>query len=114
MEFLRMAICLILVSISLNTDFVDGSVVPSKVDKRSAAPERLPEDYSDFDLKYDDYPLIVPRKRAALLVDRLMVALQKAIEDEEQSRELESALGRSKAYGIRPEDAVRSVRFDKF
>ncbi|GJQ76070.1 hypothetical protein Trydic_g6976, partial [Trypoxylus dichotomus] len=59
--------------------------------------------------------MIVPRKRAALLVDRLMVALQKAIEEEEQAnRELEAGIGKSKAYGIRPEDAVRSVRSPRY
>lgn len=54
--------------------------------------------------------MIVPRKRAALLVDRLMVALQKAIEEEEEARELEGAFGKSKAFPGGAEAAVRSVR----
>ncbi|KAB0794214.1 hypothetical protein PPYR_13834 [Photinus pyralis] len=54
--------------------------------RRSAAPERDSDDYPDYQLgvRYDEYPMIVPKKRAALLLDRLMVALQKAIEEEEE------------------------------
>ncbi|KAM3965198.1 uncharacterized protein ACR2FA_000589 [Aphomia sociella] len=36
---------------------------------------------------YDDIPVIVPQKRAALVLDRLLIALQKALhEDGEQQR----------------------------
>ncbi|XP_075237484.1 allatostatin double C [Lycorma delicatula] len=39
-------------------------------------------DYPDYNgVKYDEYPIVVP-KRAALLLDRIMVALQKAVDDE--------------------------------
>ncbi|XP_046740927.1 uncharacterized protein LOC124408210 [Diprion similis] len=39
-------------------------------------------DYPDYPAaKYDEYPVVVP-KRAALLLDRLMVALQKAVEEQ--------------------------------
>ncbi|XP_028171310.1 uncharacterized protein LOC114360724 isoform X1 [Ostrinia furnacalis] len=30
---------------------------------------------------YDDYPVVVPQKRAALVLDRLLIALQKALHD---------------------------------
>ncbi|KAL6427388.1 hypothetical protein ACFW04_008732 [Cataglyphis niger] len=38
-------------------------------------------DYPDYSAKYDDYPVIVP-KRAALLFDQLMVALQKVVDNQ--------------------------------
>ncbi|KAF6209711.1 hypothetical protein GE061_015460 [Apolygus lucorum] len=38
-------------------------------------------DLADSQITYDDYPVVVP-KRAALLLDRLMVALEKAVESE--------------------------------
>ncbi|KAL0883215.1 hypothetical protein ABMA27_016649 [Loxostege sticticalis] len=30
---------------------------------------------------YEDYPVVVPQKRAALVLDRLLIALQKALHD---------------------------------
>ncbi|KAK4873822.1 hypothetical protein RN001_013182 [Aquatica leii] len=66
-------------------------LVVNKIDafeivRRSTAPERESDDYPDYHMgvRYDEYPMIVPKKRAALLLDRLMVALQKAIEEEEE------------------------------
>ncbi|CAH1376886.1 hypothetical protein MTP99_018301 [Tenebrio molitor] len=61
------------------------------VDRRSAASERNSDDYPDYQLgvKYDEYPMIVPKKRTALLVDRLMVALQQAIEEEEAANRVD-------------------------
>ncbi|XP_043270544.1 uncharacterized protein AstCC [Venturia canescens] len=46
-------------------------------------PDNVPDnyDYYDYPEKYNDYPVVVT-KRAALLLDRLMVALQKAIDDQ--------------------------------
>ncbi|GAB0089921.1 uncharacterized protein DMENIID0001_045470 [Sergentomyia squamirostris] len=38
-------------------------------------------DFNDFRVNYDEYPMIVP-KRAALLLDRIMVALHHALENE--------------------------------
>nr|QQW38903.1 allatostatin CC (AST-CC) precursor [Lygus hesperus] len=38
-------------------------------------------DLANSQISYDDYPVVVP-KRAALLLDRLMVALEKAVESE--------------------------------
>ncbi|XP_056642628.1 uncharacterized protein LOC130898268 [Diorhabda carinulata] len=44
----------------------------------------LLEDYPDYQLgvRYDEYPLIVPKKRTAILMNRLMVALKEALENE--------------------------------
>nr|XP_050852933.1 uncharacterized protein LOC127065085 [Vespula vulgaris] len=47
-------------------------------------------DYPDYPAKYDEYPIVVP-KRAALLFDQLMIALQKVVD---QGR-AEKALTRS-------------------
>ncbi|XP_045476886.1 uncharacterized protein LOC123682357 [Harmonia axyridis] len=60
-------------------------VVGYVVDKRSSAPEKTSDDFMDYQLgvKYDEYPMIVPKKRTAMLVDRLMVALKEAIDEEE-------------------------------
>ncbi|XP_024939724.1 uncharacterized protein LOC107266579 [Cephus cinctus] len=50
--------------------------------KRSAAGNAPGSfDYPDYAVKYDEYPVVVP-KRAALLLDRLMVALQKAVDNQ--------------------------------
>ncbi|XP_078046498.1 uncharacterized protein LOC144474951 [Augochlora pura] len=38
-------------------------------------------DYPDYPTKFDEYPVVVP-KRAALLLDQLMVALQKAVDNQ--------------------------------
>lgn len=59
-------------------------------------------------VKYDEYPMIVPKKRAAMLIDRLMVALQKAIDEEEEERAREHQL-RTKNMMLKPEEAVRSM-----
>ncbi|XP_069683387.1 uncharacterized protein AstCC isoform X2 [Periplaneta americana] len=44
---------------------------------------------------YDEYPVVVP-KRTALLLDRIMVALQKAVEDEKGARAFPDQLADSK------------------
>ncbi|XP_047352888.1 uncharacterized protein LOC124950362 [Vespa velutina] len=38
-------------------------------------------DYPDYPAKYDEYPVVVP-KRAALLFDQLMIALQKVVDNQ--------------------------------
>ncbi|XP_044759479.1 uncharacterized protein LOC123317155 [Coccinella septempunctata] len=60
-------------------------VVGYVADKRSTATEKSTDDFMDYQLgvKYDEYPMIVPKKRTAMLVDRLMVALKEAIDEEE-------------------------------
>ncbi|XP_017776392.1 PREDICTED: uncharacterized protein LOC108562531 isoform X2 [Nicrophorus vespilloides] len=94
--------CLLLLGCFFLLPYEDVNAFP--FEKRSAAPERSTDDYPDYLLgvKYDEYPMIVPKKRAALLIDRLMVALQKAIEEEETSR--------SKGYSARSEDAMNLQR----
>lgn len=59
--------------------------------------------------------IIVPRKRAAILIDRLMVALKKAIEEEEAAAGTGQAGGsgsKTAKYSLTPEDAVRTVIID--
>nr|BAV78791.1 allatostatin CC [Plautia stali] len=38
-------------------------------------------DYKEMGVQYDEYPVVVP-KRAAMLLDRIMVALQKAVDED--------------------------------
>ncbi|KAK9883716.1 hypothetical protein WA026_001903 [Henosepilachna vigintioctopunctata] len=55
-------------------------------------------------------PMIVPKKRTAMLVDRLMVALKEAI-DEEEAQMANSIIdnpSRTKPYALSPED-VRTM-----
>ncbi|XP_059613746.1 uncharacterized protein LOC132259932 isoform X2 [Phlebotomus argentipes] len=49
---------------------------------RGISPDQNAEgsNYDNFHITYDEYPMIVP-KRAALLLDRLMVALHHAMEN---------------------------------
>ncbi|XP_030760543.1 uncharacterized protein LOC115885699 [Sitophilus oryzae] len=60
----------------------------STLEKKSAIPDRTNDDYEDypFSVRYDEYPMIVPKKRTALLVNTLMVALKDALEKEERER----------------------------
>ncbi|XP_018570793.1 uncharacterized protein LOC108910605 [Anoplophora glabripennis] len=75
------------------------------------------DDYPDYQLgvKYDEYPMIVPKKRTALLVNRLMVALKEAMQDEERQEALKNNdnLDRlsprsNKNYALSP-DEIRSM-----
>lgn len=56
MALIWLGICLIA---AVSTNGIADATNPTTIDKRSAAPERLPEDYPDnlFDVKYDDYPV---------------------------------------------------------
>ncbi|XP_014242037.2 uncharacterized protein LOC106662452 [Cimex lectularius] len=47
----------------------------------SASPAPKYTDYQQMGVSYDEYPVVVP-KRAAVLLDRLMVALQKAVDSD--------------------------------
>ncbi|XP_076647501.1 uncharacterized protein LOC143356040 [Halictus rubicundus] len=49
-------------------------------------------DYPDYSTKYDEYPVVVP-KRAALLFDQLMVALQKVVDNQNRGE-----LGNGRSY----------------
>lgn len=55
------------------------------------------------------FQIIVPKKRAAILIDRLMVALKKAIEEEAEAAQGVSDGSVKSTYTLRPEDAVRTV-----
>ncbi|XP_053998921.1 uncharacterized protein LOC128887253 isoform X1 [Hylaeus anthracinus] len=50
-------------------------------------------DFPDYATKYDEYPVVVP-KRAALLLDRLMVALQKVVDNQDRGE-----LGSVRSFG---------------
>ncbi|XP_076757762.1 uncharacterized protein LOC143427475 [Xylocopa sonorina] len=57
---------------------IAGTIGQRALGKRSAAASL---DYPDYPGKYDEYPVVVP-KRAALLFDQLMVALQKVVDSQ--------------------------------
>ncbi|KOC62532.1 hypothetical protein WH47_04193 [Habropoda laboriosa] len=58
---------------------IAGTIGQRALSQRNAASNL---DYPDYSTKYDDeYPVVVP-KRAALLFDRLMVALQKVVDNQ--------------------------------
>ncbi|KAG4070822.1 hypothetical protein HA402_011048 [Bradysia odoriphaga] len=71
-----------MICIILNDCFVSGKPVPIK---RRFSPDENEEhiDNSVDRIRYDEYPLVVP-KRAAVLLDRIMVALHHALEDGDQ------------------------------
>ncbi|XP_044730404.1 uncharacterized protein LOC123293597 [Chrysoperla carnea] len=65
-----------------------GQCLPSpKIIKRMAVEDNGAMEYPDYQtgVQYDEYPMVVP-KRAALLLDRMMVAIQKAMEDEKSAQ----------------------------
>ncbi|CAL1688265.1 unnamed protein product [Lasius platythorax] len=60
---------------------ITGNFGQRVIGKRSSAGNNIANvDYPDYAAKYDDYPVVVP-KRAALLLDQLMVALQKVVDN---------------------------------
>ncbi|KAH8403377.1 hypothetical protein KR222_011515, partial [Zaprionus bogoriensis] len=77
-------------------------------DKRGAAelavsqPEEIfsaPNDAAD--MSYDEYPMVVP-KRAALLLDRLMVALHHALENEREGHRIGEFYANKNLMQVRP------------
>ncbi|XP_069683386.1 uncharacterized protein AstCC isoform X1 [Periplaneta americana] len=60
---------------------------------------------------YDEYPVVVP-KRTALLLDRIMVALQKAVEDEKGARAFPDQLADSKVRLVEELKDSRPREFD--
>ncbi|XP_055687024.1 uncharacterized protein LOC129792214 isoform X2 [Lutzomyia longipalpis] len=65
---------------------IRGAVAPISPDNNVDS-----NNYNNFHINYDEYPMIVP-KRAAMLLDRIMVALHHALENESEgvpSNELE-------------------------
>ncbi|XP_019760349.1 uncharacterized protein LOC109537861 [Dendroctonus ponderosae] len=90
---MHMAIVLVAFHCLISTSpLKEVSAIPIKtsqlMEKRSAIPDRINEDYPEYPLglRYDEYPMIVPKKRTALLVNRLMVALKDALEEEEREK----------------------------
>ncbi|CAH1112177.1 unnamed protein product [Psylliodes chrysocephalus] len=73
-------------------------------------PAMLLDEFPDYQLgvRYDEYPLIVPKKRTALLVNRLMVALKEAIDEEERSSSLGQFPSKSSKIYPESEDDLRS------
>ncbi|XP_014468053.1 PREDICTED: uncharacterized protein LOC106741010 isoform X2 [Dinoponera quadriceps] len=64
---------------------ITGSFEQRAIGKRSSAANGIANvDYPDYPAKYDDYPVVMP-KRAALLFDQLMVALQKVVDNQGKS-----------------------------
>ncbi|XP_018325835.1 uncharacterized protein LOC108737476 [Agrilus planipennis] len=74
------------------------------------------KNYPDYyvGLKYNDYPTIVPRKRTAIFLDRVMMALQRAIDEEEKIAAAAAAAAssvadnKSRTKSVGPE-ALRSM-----
>ncbi|XP_060522686.1 uncharacterized protein LOC132699806 [Cylas formicarius] len=62
--------------------------IPADAMHKRTIPESSPEELPDYQLgvRYDEYPTIVPKKRTALLVNRLMLALRDAMEAAERER----------------------------
>ncbi|XP_011632145.1 uncharacterized protein LOC105423891 [Pogonomyrmex barbatus] len=66
----------------------------SVVGKRSITDNDIANvDYPDYSAKYNDYP-VVP-KRAALLFDQLLVALQKVVDNQEKGAVGSRGIGKS-------------------
>ncbi|PBC32497.1 hypothetical protein APICC_09259 [Apis cerana cerana] len=65
-------------------------MIVATIEQRALGKRNVPAnfDYPDYSTKYDEYPVVVP-KRAALLFDRLMVALQKVVDN--QNKELDGS-----------------------
>ncbi|XP_067210835.1 uncharacterized protein AstCC isoform X2 [Linepithema humile] len=71
---------------------ITGNFGQRAMGKRSSTGNDIANvDYPDYSAKYDDYPVVVP-KRAALLFDQLMVALQKVVDN--QGKEAVGGRGR--------------------
>ncbi|KDR09562.1 uncharacterized protein LOC110838631 isoform X2 [Zootermopsis nevadensis] len=74
------------------------SPVEQRVFKRSPSEGEIAvADYPDYQagVRYDEYPVVVP-KRTALLLDKIMVALQKAVEDGKGDRNFASNVAENK------------------
>ncbi|XP_020293377.1 uncharacterized protein LOC109859488 [Pseudomyrmex gracilis] len=76
---------------------ITGNLGQRVIGKRNTVGNDIPNiDYLDYAAKYDDYPIVVP-KRAALLFDQLMVALQKVVDNQAKS-----AVGRGVSRSAAP------------
>ncbi|XP_070164842.1 uncharacterized protein [Polyergus mexicanus] len=80
-----MGISYILLIMVAMVPIITGNFGQRIMGKRSSVSNDIANvDYPDYSAKYDDYPVIVP-KRAALLFDQLMVALQKVVDNQGKS-----------------------------
>ncbi|XP_023011648.2 allatostatin double C isoform X1 [Leptinotarsa decemlineata] len=93
--------------------FVESLPVDQKVEIGFGSLDENP-DYQ-LGVTYDEYPLIVPKKRTAMLVNKLMVALKEAMEEdvrEETFRNpnrLDGFSSRSSKHYLMSDDDVRSM-----
>ncbi|XP_030556023.1 uncharacterized protein LOC115759261 [Drosophila novamexicana] len=87
-----------------------AAAVASSMEKRAIAattvsqPEEIfsaPNDAAD--MSYDEYPMIVP-KRAALLLDRLMVALHHALENEREGHRIGDFYANKNMMQLKPNE----------
>ncbi|XP_029156355.1 uncharacterized protein LOC114929111 isoform X2 [Nylanderia fulva] len=87
---------------------ITGNFGQRVIGKRNSADSNIANvDYPDYSTKYDDYPVVVP-KRAALLLDQLMVALQKVVDNQGKSTVGES---RGMSRGMSRGTKVSAPRF---
>ncbi|KAH8263477.1 hypothetical protein KR044_009339, partial [Drosophila immigrans] len=94
-----------------NNDNNDGNSLLKDIAGRSVAetqhagqPEEIfsaPNDAAD--MGYDEYPMVVP-KRAALLLDRLMVALHHALENEREGHRIGEFYANKNLMQLEPND----------
>ncbi|XP_032584860.1 uncharacterized protein LOC6575588 isoform X2 [Drosophila mojavensis] len=80
------------------------------LEKRAIAPTTVSQPEEIFsapndaaDMSYDEYPMIVP-KRAALLLDRLMVALHHALENEREGHRIGEFYANKNLGPVKPSD----------
>ncbi|XP_070065287.1 uncharacterized protein AstCC isoform X2 [Drosophila virilis] len=89
---------------------IDEQLLPTSMEKRAIAattvsqPEEIfsaPNDAAD--MSYDEYPMVVP-KRAALLLDRLMVALHHALENERDGHRIGDFYANKNMMQLKPNE----------
>ncbi|XP_017858599.1 PREDICTED: uncharacterized protein LOC108610796 isoform X4 [Drosophila arizonae] len=80
------------------------------LEKRAIAPTTVSQPEEIFsapndaaDMSYDEYPMVVP-KRAALLLDRLMVALHHALENEREGHRIGEFYANKNLGPVKPSD----------
>ncbi|XP_023164536.2 uncharacterized protein LOC111595186 isoform X2 [Drosophila hydei] len=80
------------------------------LEKRAIAPTTVSQPEEIFsapndaaDMSYDEYPMVVP-KRAALLLDRLMVALHHALENEREGHRIGEFYANKNMVQMKPAD----------
>ncbi|XP_063237850.1 uncharacterized protein LOC134539605 [Bacillus rossius redtenbacheri] len=88
MPRLLLLLLLLLLPLLLVAGGGEARVVRGQADKRraTAAAGGGEADYPDYQsgVRYDEYPVVVP-KRTAMLLDKIIVALQKAVDEDSAS-----------------------------